>query len=477
MEDIFTGVGGLQKTQEDFINGGADIFTDTPMEKATKYCTESIYRPATENPAGPFEFYLPAEADTYIDPQGFRLSGYTQIKKVDPNTGSLIDLIGEDKVAPINFVAGMAFQTKELSINGVLVNYATQPLDNYKAYWENLLSYGSDAKNTILRYASNWIPDTVGYMEGYEFQEDVHYSPKNEAVSPNIKEISAKKAKGNEGFDIRRRMWAKSKKVGFSIPLQIDVLTTDRFFPKNMDLHLKLTKAPDAFLYNSAVGHEYRVLLTDLKLHCTRITMTPELVLDHERRFANKQNAVFPYTRTDIKFVNISTGSSIARTHNIYRDKIPNSAIVFFVESAALSGTAKLNPLNFQNFGIQKFFCLRNSQEIPYGGYVQDYDKNDFVETYRRVFDEIGIRTNNIGNDITPEMYKDGCNFYPFDFSPDKCNGYHDHIALAGTLDFGVVFKEPTTKLISMVIMSQYDDKLILDQFRNVANRGEPTAI
>ena len=132
MDEIFTGFGGVHKTHSEFISASSDIFHVPPREKATEYSRESIHRPTSENADGPFDFFLPAEGETYVDPDGFRLSGYTRLVKIGAN-GETEELKATDDVAPINFVCGMAFQTKELSIQGALVNYATQPLDNLKA--------------------------------------------------------------------------------------------------------------------------------------------------------------------------------------------------------------------------------------------------------------------------------------------------------------------------------------------------------
>ena len=471
MDDIFTGVGTLHKSQDEFINGGADIFSTAPTDKATMYSNDSVYTATSENPLGPYSFIIPAEGDTYIDPQSFRLSGYAQIKKLGAN-GQLSDLVTtqvkqsdnsmvdvHDKVAPINFLPGMAFQTKELTINTLNVTYATQPLENYKAYVENLLSYGSEIKNTILAATAGWLPD-VNVME-----------------SDGTKQQNVGAGVGSKQWLKRQEMYKKSKRVGFSIPLQLDVLTTDRFLPKGITLTIKLTKAPDTLLYVTSEAAQYKVLLHDLKLHVNRIKMTDALVLDHERRFKSGQLASFPYIRTDVIYKSIPQGTSIYRTQNMYRNVIPNSCIIFFVQQAALAGASNLDPLNFEHFNIRKLACLRNSQEIPPNGYSQDYENDDYVETYRRVMDEIGIRTNNIGNDITYEMFKNGFNFYAFDFSPDKCNGFHDHLTMGGAIDFSVVFGGATKKDIAMVILSHYDDKLELDAARNVTNKGEPTAI
>jgi len=450
MDELFTGVGGLAKTQGDYITASADIFQVGPQEKATKYGRESVYRPTSENADGPWEFYLPAEGDTYTEPDSFRLTGYTQLKKISAN-GDLIDLVAADDAAPINFVAGMALRTKEVSIQGHLVNYATQPLEYFKAYIENLMSYGSDTKKTVLKGCCNWIPDEPGEAD------DVTGS----------------------GYTKRKALWALSAKVPFCIPLQIDILATDRFFPKDIDFHFRLTKSNDNMLYmaNKAKPGRYKLLISDMKLHVRKLTMTKELLADHDAKFNKGQLATFPFTRTDIKYMSIAVGSTVSHMDNIYRSKLPQSAIVFLVSSQAINGSPQHNVQNFQNFGVTKMRCLINSEEVPCGGYTQNYTTEDYCHTYRRFFDNTGVRTNNIGNNITPEMFANGSCMYAFDFSPDQCNGFHDHIDMAGKVEIEVNFDAPTTEAISMVILSQYDDRLVLDGARNVINRGEPMAI
>ena len=465
MDDFYTGVGGLHKTQDDYINGGADIFAGTQVDRACIGNTEAVYFPTNETTDGPFLFYLPGETDTYIDPQTFRLSGYTSIQKVNA-TGALENMSANDKVAPINFMPSMAFHSKQFDINGMNVNYITQPLENYKAYMETLLSYGTDTKNTILKTCANWDQDHPDDVEKFS-------STKKRIIGMDAEAKSLVTEIIPNAWDRRQALWAESKRVPFSIPLQMDVLSTDRFLPRNINVSIKLTKVRDEFLYTTESTSEFRVLFHNLKLSVNRVKMLPELIMEHEKRFAAGQMARFPFTRTDCKFVTIAQGETSFRTHNIFRKVLPNSALVFFVKSAAMTGAKKLNPLNLQNFGIRKLYCLKKGQEVPPNGYVQDYDTDDFTETYRRVFDEIGIRTNTIGINLSAEQFKNGSNFYSFDYSPDKCSGFHSHASDSGGIDFGVVFKRPTTTTISMIILCQYDDEFKLDAKRNVIGSRE----
>ena len=452
MEDIFTGVGAFHKTQDDLINAAADIFAPQPVEKATVTCRESVHRPVSENPEGPFEFYLPSEAETYVDPEGFRLSGYTQL--VGVKDGAEIPLVVQDEViAPINFAPGMAFTMKELYVNGNLVNYATQPFDNIKSYIENELSFGSEIKKTVLETCANWHPNEDGSAASMKTTE-------------------------NDGILARQALWAGGKRVPFSIPLQLDVLNTDRFLPKGLDLHIKLTKASDNFLISAnKLPSETTVKLKilDLKLTSRRVTLSPAVVKSHDAKFNSGQEAIYPFVRTDIKVFNVPKGSTEARTNNIYRKQIPGNAIVCFVESEALTGSLKSDPTLFKNHGIREvgFFC--NSEKI--GSYVQDFAKKDYAVSFRKFQDEVGVRTNNIGNDITAERWAEHFNLYPFDFSSDKCSGYHNHLPMSGNLDFVVTFSAATTKALSMLILTQYDDEIRLDKNRNVVTQQVLTAI
>ena len=337
---------------------------------------------------------------------------------------------------------------KEVFFNGALVNYVTQPFDNIKAYMETKLTYGKDISDSVLQGTSLWEPSRGDY-----------------------KSLSS----GNDGHKNRVALFKDGKKRSFSIPLQLDVLNTERFLPNNLDLNIRLTRTNDKFLVNAAADKDYKIKFHDLKLISRRVTIDEAVLKDHENRFKAGQEAIFPFVRTDIKVFNIPNGSSEARTNSIYRKKIPTSAIIAFVENDALTGNVKKDPLHFKNFNISEvgFFC--NSEKIC--SYQQNYDDNDYAASYRRFQDEIGVKTNNIGNPITAKEWAEHFNIYPFDFSPDKCTGFHDHMDLSGNLDFVVRFKTATDKVLSMIILTHYDDQIRLDEARNVVSRGNPTEV
>ena len=450
MEDTFRGIGSFSKSATDFVHTGVDIFSEPITEKSSKFCRESVHRPVSENTDGPYEFYLPAENNTYIDCEGFRLSGLVSMTKVED--GKEVATKTADAAAPINFLPGTAWSMKELFFNGALVNYVTQPYDNIKTYMEANLSYWLDVKETVLKGTSMFAKEEI--KDGKKGKLDAT----------------------NAGHVARAELLTDGKKHQFCVPLQLDVLNTDRFLPNNLDLNIRLTKANDKFLVNAAEDKGYKIMFHDLKLISRRVAIDEAVLKDHENRFKAGQEAIFPFVRTDIKVFNIPSGSTEARTNSIYRKKIPTSALIAFVENEALTGNYKKNPLHFKNFNIAdlSFYC--NSEKIC--SYEQDYSKpSDGQVSYRRFQDEIGVRTNNIGNDINFDEWKELFNVYAFDFSPDKCNGFHDHVDLSGNLDFVVKFKSAPEKVLSMIILTHYDDQIRLDEARNVVSRSNPTEL
>ena len=446
MEDTFRGIGSFSKNATDFVHAGVDIFTEPLVERSSKFCRESVHRPVSENPDGPYEFYLPAENNTYIDCEGFRLTGYVSMTKT--KDGKETNVETADDAAPINFLPGAAWSMKEVFFNGALVNYVTQPFDNIKAYIETKLTYGKDIGESVLQGTSLWEPSQDDY-----------------------KAASAT----NAGHKKRATLFQDGKKRSFCIPLQLDVLNTERFLPNNLDLNIRLTRANDKFLVHAKEDKGYKIKFHDLKLISRRVTIDEAVLKDHESRFKGGQEAIFPFVRTDIKVFNIPSGSSEARTNSIYRKKIPTSAIIAFLENDALTGNVKKDPLHFKNFGISEvgFFC--NSEKIC--SYEQNYENKDYAASYRRFQDEIGVKTNNIGNRISAEEWAEHFNVYPFDFSPNKCTGFNDHMDLSGNLDFVVRFKTATDKVLSMIILTHYDDQIRLDEARNVVSRGNPTEV
>ena len=252
------------------------------------------------------------------------------------------------------------------------------------------------------------------------------------------------------------------------MPLHIDCLTTDRLLPNNCDIRIKLTKAFDGVLY-LAETNNYKVSLSDLKMSIRRIELHPQLLQNHSTHFRSGKRAIYPFSKTDLKIHQIPTGSSLQRVSNIYRSRIPESAVVVFIESAALAGKSDKNAQNFQHFNVNSIKAIVGGEVTPPSGYRMDYDRNDFYHVYRQLFDNTGVGLSNMSNGITPEMFASNYNMYAWDFTPDVCVGVHNHVENKGSVEFEVQFKQPTTEVIAMCIFTHHDSYFEIDGERRVS--------
>ena len=107
----------------------------------------------------PIEFLIPPHTEFYTDLS----QAYLYIKfRILQQTGE--DLETGAKVFPINNFFHSMFSGIDLYINNKLItnNSDTYP---YRAYLENLFSYGSDVKDNQLKAAEFWSEDEAGAFE------------------------------------------------------------------------------------------------------------------------------------------------------------------------------------------------------------------------------------------------------------------------------------------------------------------------
>jgi len=103
----------------------------------------------------------------------------------------------------------------ECEINGVQVADLTSPTYHYKAYLENHLSYGKEAKDGHLR-CSLYSKDTAGQEETL--------------------------GAGNEAYVTKRSWFTADGKIYFSTPIHIDFFDSVRYLIPGAHMKIKLTK-------------------------------------------------------------------------------------------------------------------------------------------------------------------------------------------------------------------------------------------
>ena len=122
-----------------------DLFSVPPSQTSLEEGSFTEYHPVSVlTSTGPIEFTISAENSNYID-----LANSFLYVRASVTTAARADLAKNVEIAPeCNFLHTLWTQV-DVSLNGSLV---TQSNNNYpyRAYIENLLSFGQDAKNSQL---------------------------------------------------------------------------------------------------------------------------------------------------------------------------------------------------------------------------------------------------------------------------------------------------------------------------------------
>ena len=118
-----------------------DLFSVPPTQTSNDSGTFVEYRPISSISDGaPIEFDVSSSGEDYIDFS----NSYIHIKAKILNLDGT-DLVAADTVGPVNNLLHSLFSQVDISLNGTLITNSTNTYP-YRAYIEDLLSYGTSAK-------------------------------------------------------------------------------------------------------------------------------------------------------------------------------------------------------------------------------------------------------------------------------------------------------------------------------------------
>jgi len=122
------------------------IFAPRPIQTSVFETTEVTYKPIASAEQSDPEFPIPADNDTYVD-LNIQLYIRGKLIKVD---GTYLE--NNDFTAVTNNFLHSLFSQYSIALKSVIIIQATE-LNNYRSYFETLLTYGSDATATHLTNA------------------------------------------------------------------------------------------------------------------------------------------------------------------------------------------------------------------------------------------------------------------------------------------------------------------------------------
>ena len=331
----------------------------------------------------------------------------------------------------------------EVYLNNHLVSTSTNNYP-YKAYVENLLQYGREAKETQLR-SVGYYKDTAGNMD-----------------SANVL------TGGNSGLTERFALIGNNQTCHVYGPLYADMFQLNKYILNGVETRITLWPSKSKFMLvkPDAVTGDFKIKITDIYLHACKVTVKPEVVVAHNAMLT-KTPAKYPYDRTRILTYALPTGSYLFREDNLFQFEKPDKIIVGFVSSAAFQGSYSRNPLNFLSLTISNIALYVNDISTPAQPMKLSFDDLDYKQAYYNLFTSLGKDGKDVGLDISPEEYPNGYSLFVFDLKGGINNGFLSLIEKANLrieATFGTALSEP----ITCVIIGKFGDVFAIDLARNI---------
>lgn len=332
-------------------------------------------------------------------------------------------------VAPINGLLNTMWKSIETRINNVQVSPASSYLSGHKAYIENVLSYESVRDGAL-------IGTFFAMDDPLKYDRDLSES---------------------HGFRIRSEKVGKFDMCGI---IHSDFLRSDNHLAPKNKLQLTFSRHSDAFILQRNDDTEsygegrYKLVIHELAIYAKKIRLTNEGM-----RMLYKPNAPQRYlsVHTEMKQFPLPPGLtnySIKLTNFSESSCIPKNVIVAQVLTSSLNGQFHSNPLNFQHFNLNRINLKLNGSQIPQEPLRPDFTNNIVARPFVELFKNTGKFRTNETNLVSRFQFVGGCALFPFDLTPDQCNGHHIHAGQEGVLELELGWStslfEPITILVYM---------------------------
>ena len=430
------GVGTFINSESELTTSSLDIFSTPPVDATLKDGKTVYYYPLNAiSDSGPFDFIIPKDPDSWTVLNLTRLEGEIELIKKDGT-----DFAATDLVSVVNLFPQSLHKQIEVELNGVQVCDLSSPTHAWKVYIETVLTYGRDAKESHL-LTSLYLKDT----ETHELR-----------------------LTGAGAFKARREKLI-SNKFHFSTVIHSDFFQSQTWLFPNNEVKLKFIRNADEFslLGEATFATKFRLGLKNLKLSVRRVQIDPAVDASIEAKLL-KTPAIYTITQSKIKVFVVPTGTTTVDFPSILQGNLPRHIIFGFVNSKGFNGTIDGNPYYFNHQNVNLFNLKINGSPVVPTPFTPDFAGNNYTREYRWFCDNLGIHHENETNGITRTEYMNNTCFWPFDLTPDMCNGFHVHKTKQGNMDLSLGFKEATTENLHMLVYGSFNSAIQIDHLRNV---------
>jgi hypothetical protein len=266
----------LHKSSHECTKSELDLFAVPPTQTSIETAGIVQYDTVTQNSDGPLHFVVIGVEGEYVDLSQTYI--FVKAKITNATGGALKD---NNIVGPTNLLLHSMFSQVDVSIKGQKI---TSSVDTYpyRAFFETLLNYGNDAKESHLT-TSLFYKDTPGKLES----------------------IALKGPDANQGW-LKRRNLTEDGEFELFGRIHADIFFQDRYLIDKLGFEIKLNKARDSFSLIGDGVEEYKIHFIKTSLYVRQVKVSPDILLAHARVLENN-TLKYPMKRVETKSVVLSS--------------------------------------------------------------------------------------------------------------------------------------------------------------------------
>jgi hypothetical protein len=268
-----------------------DIFSIPPTQNSIISGQWVEYQPLSAlSSSGPIEFLVSGSGDDYLDLTQSWLHVSVKVTKADGTA------LGNDaNVAPENNWFHTLFSQVDLSLNETLISPANMTYP-YRAYMENLLTFGGDAKESQLT-SQLFYSDTVNNFD---------VEPKAECEETN------------PAMHTRREYVKNSHAIEMIGRLHLDVFHQSKLLLNGVDMKIRLNRSKDTFnLHYIPAAAGFLTKICEATLYVRKVKLNPRVQLAHLKGL-EKGTAKYPVRRVEVKTFSVPAGEFQAKNPNLF---------------------------------------------------------------------------------------------------------------------------------------------------------------
>ena len=218
--------------------------------------------------------------------------------------------LNTDRIAPVNNFLHSLFEQVQVNLGDAAIEN-TNKTYAYRAYFENLLCYGKESKQTLL-HGDCWFKDEVDFNS-----TALEARAANETTGVTQETV-------NPGFLKRHQLFANNNIVPLAGKIHCDIVNCPRYLISNLSFRLELVRAKKSFYLKGEKADDFEVIIKQARLKVRRMTISPQVMIAHAMAL-EKTTAKYPIKRVICKPFILPYRSSKFTLSEVHRGIMPTN--------------------------------------------------------------------------------------------------------------------------------------------------------